>query len=138
MTRLASSRPFIIAVDFDGTLVTHEYPEIGVEVPEAIRWLKACELYGVRLILWTIRDGEALEQAVAWCRAHGLELWGVNENPDQASWTKSPKVYASVYIDDAAFGVPMTYRANGKRPFVNWREVGPHLVRMIEGARANS
>ena len=30
----------IIAVDFDGTIVEHEYPRIGAEIPFAIDTLK--------------------------------------------------------------------------------------------------
>lgn len=62
----------IIAVDFDGTLCTNKWPDIGVPNLTLIEWLKQEALHGTRLILWTCRDGEMLEQAKAWCADHGL------------------------------------------------------------------
>ena len=57
-----------IAVDFDGTIVEHAYPEIGREMLFAIETLKALQEKGHRLILWTFRDGQYLEEAVEYCR----------------------------------------------------------------------
>ena len=61
-----------IAVDFDGTIVEHRYPEIGKERPFAIQTLKMLLKEGHQLILWSVREGELLEQAVEWCRARGI------------------------------------------------------------------
>lgn len=129
-----------IAVDFDGTIADHRYPEIGAEVPGAIPALKAfCEA-GAKLILWTMRSGsrdevegrDCLSEAVEWCRVRGVEFDGLNANPTQGTWTHSPKVYANVYIDDAAFGCPLRENPRmGGRPFVDWSIVGPAVLAMI-------
>lgn len=125
----------IVAVDFDGTLADHRYPEIGDEVPGAFEALRALRAAGARLVLWTMRSGgrgdgtDPLAEAVSWCRDRGVEFDGVNASPGQESWTTSPKAYAHVYVDDAAFGCPL--RANprmGGRPFVDWSVVGPALL----------
>lgn len=90
----------ILAVDFDGTVVDHRFPDIGVEAPGAFRWLRRFQEQGAMLILFTMRsDGRAdgtnpLSEAVEFCRRRGVEFWGVNHNPEQSSWTGSPKVYA--------------------------------------------
>ncbi len=125
-----------IGVDFDGTIVTHEFPEIGSEIG-AFEWLKKFQEAGAFLRLWTMRsdgqaNGDVLTQAVEHCRANGVEFASVNENPSQASWTASPKMYCQLYIDDAAFGCPLVHPVNGKRPFVDWRVVGPSVLQMIE------
>ena len=121
----------IVAVDFDGTIVDHRYPDIGEPVPDAFRWLKRWQHAGARLILWTMRSdnehhGPTLTQAVEFCRSQGVEFWGVNANGQQSEWTSSPKCYAHIYVDDAAFGCPLREnpRADG-RPFVDWAVVGP-------------
>lgn len=67
-----------------------------------------------------MRSGDTLENAVKWFADNGIELWGVNRNPDQYKWTGSPKVYAQLYIDDAALGCPLIKPMNGKRPYVDW------------------
>lgn len=110
----------IIAVDFDGTCCTHDYPEIGKDIG-AIRVLKALTQRGHKLILYTMRSNELLLKAEAWLKMQGVELWGVNENPEQHTWTNSRKVYANVYIDDAAAGCPLIFdELISNRPFVDW------------------
>lgn len=128
----------IIGVDFDGTIVDHRFPEIGSEVPGAFRWLKSFQEAGAKLILWTMRSncqnsGDVLVNAVDYCRERGVEFFGVNCNPDQHTWTTSPKVYAHVYIDDAAYGCPLKEnpRTDG-RPFVDWDVVGPAILAKIK------
>ena len=111
----------IVAVDFDGTCVTHEYPEIGPEVPNAVEVLRKLNQNDVRIILWTIRSGEYLQDAVNWFAARGIKLWAVNKNPQQKFWSRSPKAYAPVYIDDAAIGCPLIYPEEGNtRPYADW------------------
>lgn len=111
----------IVAVDFDGTCVTHEYPEIGTEVPNAVEVLKKLNANNVRIILWTMRSGEYLQEAVKWFAAREIALWAVNKNPQQRFWTKSPKVYAPVYIDDAAIGCPLIFPDDeNSRPYADW------------------
>ena len=97
-----------IAVDFDGTVVEHKYPEIGRPLPGAIDTLLRLNRAGVHLILYTMRDKQNLQDAIDYLEFQGVELYGVNRNPDQASWTSSNKVYADLYIDDHALGCPMT------------------------------
>jgi hypothetical protein len=118
----------IIAVDFDGTLVDHRYPDIGAPVPHAVDICRELNANGVHLILNTMRGDIYLEQAVAWCKTVGIKLWGANENPDQHLWTSSPKVYAQRYIDDAALGTPLMQLAAFDRPCVDWLAIRPLLV----------
>lgn len=132
----------IIAVDFDGTIVDHCYPDIGKPVPDAIEWLKLLQDAGAKLILWTMRSGgregerDLLQEAVEYCRSSGIEFWAVNSNPEQAAWTQSPKAYAHAYIDDAAIGCPLLENPRcGGRPFVNWGEVGPRMLKAIRVSR---
>ena len=70
----------LIAVDFDGTIVEHRYPEIGKEIPFAISTLKRLQEEGHRLVLWTVREGALLDEAVEFCRQRGLEFYAVNAN----------------------------------------------------------
>lgn len=110
-----------ICIDFDGTCVTHEYPDIGRDIG-AVEVLQDLVEQGHKLILFTMRSGETLEQAVDWFGRNGIELYGVNKNPTQEQWTSSPKAYGQLYIDDAALGVPLMYPSNG-RPYVDWVHV---------------
>lgn len=128
----------IICVDFDGTIVDHRFPGIGEPVPEAIKWLTRLQGSGARIILYTMRsdnmaDGDLLSQAVDYLEERGVELYGVNCNPEQESWTMSPKVFGHVYVDDAAFGCPLVQLKSFSRPCVDWDVVGPELERIILG-----
>lgn len=98
-----------IAVDFDGTIVEHRYPRIGKERPFAILTLKKLQAEHHQLILWTVREGTLLEEAVAFCRERGLEFYAVNANhPDEQAeeCMTSPcrKVNADLFIDDCNVG----------------------------------
>jgi len=95
----------IIAVDFDGTIVEHEYPEIGKLKEGAIEMLKSLQEQGHELILWTCRADSTLEEAVVFMREHGIEFDAVNDNISTTN-IFSRKVYADVYIDDRAVGYP--------------------------------
>lgn len=124
-----------ICVDFDGTIVDHRYPDIGQPVPDAIKWLKILHRHGAKLILYTMRSdegvsGSSLTDAVNYLRSEGVQLFAANRNPGQEDWTSSPKVYADVYIDDAAFGCPLIMPRGFARPCVNWKEVGPAVEHM--------
>jgi len=95
-----------IAVDFDGTIVEHKYPEIGKEKLFAFKTLLELEKRGARLILWTFRAGRELDEAVEFCRKNGIEFYAVNKNypeevPDD---TVSRKIDADIYIDDKNIG----------------------------------
>jgi hypothetical protein len=135
----------IIAVDFDGTIVDHCFPEIGEPVPKAFSWMKRWQELGANLILWTMRsddrlgdgkeNGPVLTEAVEFCRQNGVEFWAVNDNPQQASWTRSRKVYAHYYVDDAAFGCPLCENSRpGGRPYVDWDIVGPRIELILRAA----
>jgi hypothetical protein len=113
----------IFAVDFDGTCTTHSYPFIGKDIG-AVPVLKELVKLGHRLIIWTMRDGRHLQESVDWYASHGIEVFGVNRNPEQ-NWTESPKAYAQIYIDDAALPLSLMYHDPEfhPRPFVNWNAV---------------
>lgn len=95
-----------IAVDFDGTIVENEYPQIGREKPFALRTLRALQEHGFTLILWTCRAGSELEAAVEFCRKGGVEFYAVNENFEGELY-QGPcprKIDADIYIDDRNLG----------------------------------
>lgn len=97
----------VIAVDFDGTIVTHEYPKIGKEIPFAIQTLKMLYEERHQLILWSVREGDLLEEAVAWCAERGLTFYAVNKNypeetPDHKDYSR--KLKAEIFIDDRNLG----------------------------------
>jgi hypothetical protein len=96
----------IIAVDFDGTIVEHKYPEIGKEKPFAIQTLRTLQREGNRVILFTSREGELLDDAIAFCHDRGLDFYAVNSNqpPDALFPRQTSKVIADVYIDDRNLG----------------------------------
>ena len=128
----------IIAIDFDGTIVEYAYPNIGAPVPNAIKWMKEFQKAGAKLILWTVRsdneDEQPLSEAIEYCESKGIYFWGINSNPGQ-SWSSSPKQFAHIYIDDAAFGCPLRKpRKMGGRPSVDWDVVGPKVMAMIKAA----
>lgn len=125
-----------IAVDFDGTIVEHKYPYIGRKVPNAITWLRQWQFHGAQIILFTMRAGVELDAAVEYLEANGIKLWGINTDPDQTGWTASPKAYAELYIDDAAFGCPLKESSEmGARPFVDWSIVGPSVLERIKNEK---
>lgn len=97
----------IIAVDFDGTIVKHEYPQIGAELPFAIKTLQMLQNDGHILILWTVREGKLLDEAVKWCKDRGVEFYSVNSNfSEETEKTNgfSRKLKADLFIDDRNFG----------------------------------
>lgn len=106
--RLANSlkSSLVIAVDFDGTIVEHRYPDIGRARPLAFQTLKALQAKGHRLILWTYRKGKELDEAINFCMKHGVEFYAVNRNYPEEVWgeKESRKILADVYIDDRNLG----------------------------------
>jgi hypothetical protein len=116
-----------IAIDFDGTIVKHAYPNIGDPIPGAIKWMKIWQDNGALLLLWTMRDKTHLEDAIKYCNENGIQFYGHNHNPAQSSWTKSPKCYAHKYIDDMAFGCPLVTDIDGSK-YVDWEYVGPRVL----------
>ena len=96
-----------IAVDFDGTIVEHRYPEIGREIPFATDTLKMLIKEGHRLILWSVREGKLLDEAVEWCRERGVEFYAVNKDyPEEGREDKnfSRKLKVEMFIDDRNVG----------------------------------
>jgi hydroxymethylpyrimidine pyrophosphatase-like HAD family hydrolase len=112
----------IIAIDFDGTVVTHEYPKVGRDIG-AVPVLKKLVENGHRLILFTMRSPIAyIDDAIKWFDDNDIKLYSVNGNPTQNRWTTSSKTLAELYIDDAGLGIPLCY-PDGERPYVDWIEV---------------
>lgn len=104
MTDLAGIK---IAVDFDGTIVEHQYPEIGKEMLFAFQTLRELEKKGALLILWTFRTGPELEEAVEFCRKNGVEFYAVNRNYPEEIFDESKvsrKINADIFIDDRNIG----------------------------------
>ncbi len=116
-----------IAIDFDGTVVTHEYPAIGDDAG-AVPVLRELVEHGYRLILYTMRHGEQLAAAERWFHDRGIPLYAVNENPSQHRWTSSPKVHADIYIDDNGLGTPIRFVEGCIRPVVDWVRLRELLV----------
>ncbi len=118
---------FFIAVDFDGTCVTHDYPQIGQDIgaQDVLKRIVECDC---NLILWTMRSGPELNEAVEWFERNGIPLSGIQVNPNQRRWTNSPKAYAHMYIDDAALGAPLKLDPSmSHRPFIDWEKVSEML-----------
>ena len=96
-----------IAVDFDGTTVEHRYPKIGEEIPFATETLKILAQERHKLILWTVREGELLEEAIEWCRQRGVFFYSVNKDyPEEEKSHNgfSRKLKADLFIDDRNLG----------------------------------
>lgn len=113
----------IIGLDFDGTVVSHEYPRIGKNIG-AIPVLKDWISKGHKIVLNTMRSGKELEEAVQWFKNNEIPLYGINQTPGQRRWTQSPKVHAHIYIDDCGYGIPLIEDPNiSTRPFVDWSKI---------------
>lgn len=140
-----------IAVDFDGTCVTHDFPKVGKNIGAEIVLKKLADK-GHKIILYTMRShpsektesaeasgmipttDDCLQDAIDWFAKYDIPLYGVNDNPSQHLWTDSPKVYANIYIDDAALGIPLVYEdmkhiydGSVMRPYVGWVRVSELL-----------
>ena len=96
----------IIAIDFDGTIVDHEYPDIGKPKLFAFETMKAMQDRGDQLILWTYRCGNELDEAVEFCKRNGIEFYAVNKNYPEEDYDDSisRKILADIYIDDRNIG----------------------------------
>ena len=113
--------PMIIAVDFDGTCVTERYPKVGDDMPGAVLTLRSLATREHKLLLWTCREGEKLEDAVNWFKEREIPLAGINETPlaDDFRPQGGRKVFANLYIDDKAFG-----------GFPGWHKIHQELLGM--------
>jgi len=95
----------IIAVDFDGTIVEHKYPQIGRTIPFAFDTLKQLQNESHTLILWTVREGALLQEAINFCADNGLFFFAHNANfPEEDRATAPRKLKADLFIDDRNFG----------------------------------
>lgn len=97
----------IIAIDFDGTIVEHAYPEIGNPIPFAIDTLLQLQKDGHQLILWSVRDGALLRDAIDYCAQQGLYFYAENENYRGETKEKESvprKLKADLFIDDRNLG----------------------------------
>ena len=96
----------IIAVDFDGTIVEHEYPKIGKPIPFALDVLKKLQQEERHtLLLWTVREGKLLDDAVDYCAKNGIEFYAVNKNyPEEEMGDNPRKLMADIFIDDKNIG----------------------------------
>lgn len=97
-----------IAIDFDGTIVTHEYPKIGKELPFATETLRMLIKEQHRLILWSVREGQLLQDAIDWCHERGVDFYAVNKDypEEKQEWNNhfSRKIKADIWIDDRNLG----------------------------------
>jgi len=98
-----------IAIDFDGTIVEHRYPAIGRELPFATETLRMLIADHHRLILWTVREGKLLDEAVAWCKERGVEFYAINRDYPEENGTAnnnhfSRKLKVDMFIDDRNIG----------------------------------
>ena len=99
--------PYIIAVDFDGTLVKDEFPEIGEPIDYVWKELRKAQAKGAKIILWTSRDGQRLKEAVEYCVSKELHFDAINSNLDECQVlfdNDTRKVYANEYWDDKSIG----------------------------------
>lgn len=135
-----------IAIDFDGTIVEHRYPEIGKEIPFAIDTLKMLINDHHKLILWSVREGELLDEAVAWCRERGVEFYAVNRDYPEETTGNNPhfsrKLKADIFIDDRNIGgLPdwgTIYRMISEKS--NWNDIlneDPHSMNSYDRSQKN-
>lgn len=135
----------IIGIDFDGTIVDHEVlihdvPQVGKPVPGAIESLQSFQDLGAKIILWTMRSHymngrDHLTIAIDYIAKNGINLYGVNSNPSQCTWTMSPKLHADLIIDDVNFGIPLIQPEGFVRPCVDWSLVRPEVENLIKRAK---
>lgn len=127
-----------IVVDFDGTVVTHEYPMMGKDIG-SVPVLKELVAKGHQLILFTMRSDmgvksgkfkSGLTDAVNWYKENDIPLFGIQTNPTQHEWTDSPKAYGQLIIDDAAAFAPLKLDlTHSNRPFIDWVIMRDELIR---------
>jgi hypothetical protein len=118
-----------IVIDCDGTVMTHDYPKIGKDIG-AVPVLKELIDNKHQLILFTMRSGKTLNDAVNWFKENEIPLFGIQTNPTQHEWTDSPKAYGQLIIDDAAAFAPLRLDLSySNRPFIDWDKMRNELIR---------
>lgn len=122
----------IIAIDFDGTIVEHQFPEIGPLMPNAKEVINRLHEQGHYIIIWTCRNMTEPEHpewtdapipaVIAFLRNNGIHFDSINENhPAQGFWLQARKVFADIYIDDRNLG-----------GFPGWEEAGARINGFLE------
>lgn len=112
----------IIAVDFDGTLCEERYPKIGAAKEEVIQYVLNEQAKGSKIILWTCRRGERLNEAVRWCKEHGITFDAINENLPgvvKSFGGDTRKIVANEYLDDRAVNALNIKR--GKKQYIAYK-----------------
>lgn len=154
MSQANVRKSLIVALDFDGVIVSDRFPQIGTRIG-AEKWVPYLQdEFGLRVILWTCRsdkqidlrgvlakdivkmEGQYLSAAIEECKAQRIRLWGIDQNPDQYKWSTSRKAYAHVYIDDKCMGIPLIQLKTEPKPCVDWDKVGYNLFQMCYNAAA--
>jgi hypothetical protein len=117
----------ICCIDFDGTIVEHQFPKVGKLVPHCTEVIQKLIDQGWQVVIWTMRSDKFLDDAKV--LLNGLfpgNDFMYNKSALQ-NWTTSPKVYGEFYVDDAAIGCPLIEVEN-ERPYVDWKQVEQHLL----------
>jgi hypothetical protein len=118
-----------IAVDFDGTCVAYDFPNVGQDIG-AVPVLKELVAAGHRLILWTVRGDDYLAPVVEWFKKNDIPLHGINRNLGQSRWSSSPKAHADLYIDDyALFAATIDDPDISPKPYLDWAKVREQLIK---------
>lgn len=118
-----------VILDFDGTCTTHEYPRIGRSIGAEER-LKQLVKNGHNLILFTMRSGKELDDAVEWFKTNEIELYGIQTHPEQKRWTTSPKAWGDYIIDDTCAFMPLMRTYKHDRYYVNWDSMEDELIKI--------
>lgn len=93
-----------IAIDFDGTIVEHRYPKIGRPIPFAIETLLQLQKENHKLILWSVREGDLLQEAIDYCSERGLHFYAANANYPEEVVPSPRKINVDMFIDDRNLG----------------------------------
>ncbi len=129
----------IIAVDFDGTIVEHKYPAIGEEIPFAVDTLKMLQKDHQRLILWSVREGKILDEALQWCHERGLDFYAANRDYPEETTENNPhfsrKLKADVFIDDRNLGGLPDW--GSIYDMISHRKKWHHIIEEAESQAAN-
>lgn len=128
-----------IILDFDGTCVTNEFPKVGKNIGAEFV-LRRLQERGHKIVLFTARaddpnneffPGNFLTDAVNWFTENGIELYGINRNPDNDIYGYTRKVTGDIVIDDLAIGAPLImYPQMSTKPFIDWNELQDMLDAM--------
>jgi hypothetical protein len=131
-------KPIILGIDFDGVVCKHaKFPSVGKPVPGSDKWIKRFDELGARQFLWTCRNDKFLKYAISNIKKRELPFESYNELAyGKGTFAPYPKLFANIYIDDAAFGAPLIFPEDGSRAYLDWDIVGPAVeARIINNQR---